>query len=294
MKKIKNIQKQEFLEIENIFIESCMNNTFGIAYPRCDKKGELLAEINLYEQNLEDCCYKIEIDNKIVGAFIFLYDTEWNTTYLGLVFNGEIDTTNYQNILSEIESLHNSKNVISCSPLKQNLGLTSALENNDWIKESSSIEMKFNLKQTIGSKHNSSEIKELKLDNEEHTKIIIANLLGKTQAWKIDFLKGINDLLKDGYQITYLEIDKIIVSVIVWIKIKDTNFSRIEYLSTEENHRKKGYAKSLLNEINSRCKKLKDENIFLSSSPEKVNVVKFYEKVGFEKSVESLNYVKNI
>ena len=294
MTTIKQIQKEEFVEIENVFMESCMNNSFGIAYPRCEEKGELLAELNLYEQSIEESCFKLEIKNKIVGAYIFLYDDEWNTTYLGLGFNQVISKENYKNIISEIEKLHSHKNEISCSPLKENENLTNALEENNWINKSQSLEMKFNLADALDFKNSIGKIKELNSESEKSTKEIIANLLGSTQAWNIDFVKGLNDLLKDEYQVTYLEVEKIIVSVIVWIKIKDTNFSRIEYISTDENQRKKGYAKILLNEINKRCKDLKDKNIFLSTSPDKTNVIKFYENVGFEKSVESLNYVLKI
>lgn len=298
MKKIELIKESEFGLIENIFIKSCKNNKSGIGYPRCDELGELKSEILLYEQQLINSCYKIILNDKIIGAFIFLFDDEMDTTYLGgpvfklnaFQYITQSDIVQFLDIIYHSHNGLKKKNKLLCCPLDENILLCNALTEKKWIRGGESLELKFELKNFKDTSIYKHLIKTLSLDSNKNDIVIVANLIGETHDWNKNFTKRIIELLNDGFTINYLCINSKIVSVIVWIDMKDTNFSRLDYMSTHKEHRKNGYANIPINYTLEVCKNRKKECVFLATSPSNINAIALYQKIGFVKNFKSVVY----
>lgn len=92
---------------------------------------------------------------------------------------------------------------------------------------------------------------------------------------------------KEEYQITALEADNEIVSVIGYMPMITLYYGRYIWvcdLVTDSKHRSKGYGEKLLKEIEERARKKGYEGIALSSAFHRVEAHRFYEeKMGFDK-----------
>ncbi|MEZ4928421.1 MAG: hypothetical protein R2777_00185 [Chitinophagales bacterium] len=129
-------------------------------------------------------------------------------------------------------------------------------------KGGESLELKFKLKNFKGTPMHKHLIKTLEVDSNENDIIEVANLIGENHDWNNNFTKRVIELLESGFTISYLYINSKIVSVIVWIDMKSTIFSRLDYISTHKEHRKNGYASMLINYTLETCKRKKMNTFF--------------------------------
>mgnify|MGYP000097240387 CR=1 FL=1 len=295
MVEIKNVS--DLNEIEEIFINSCKNNSLGIGYPRCDNKGELKAEIELYNQEILESSFKILKDDIIVGALIFLKDEAENTTYIGgPVFKEGVAISNVLDfVFDKVVQISNPNSNLICCPLDENIQLVNYLTNTNWFLDGESLEMKYSMiddSRTL--EQNDNICKRLEKETERATFDAVADLLGTTHNWNSNHQERVLELLADGFEINYISQAELIVSAIVWIDMKNTDFSRIDYVSTNVNSRRKGYAKKMVNTVILKNIKLKNNHIYLATSPNNTVAISFYKKMGFSKNLISLVYTKKM
>ena len=285
--KIKYNVKDHIEFINDIFNFINENNEYGIGYPRCDDFNELASEVQVYENTVDNSICLIFHEDKLIGFGGFLYTEGETSGYLiGPLLKKEYPTKeNIKEIINLIleNSNYKFKSLIGVC-LKENTVLNESYLESGLVHKSTQREMCFDIdKKERKVDYNIKELKNEEVANSEE----VFGILSKTFEWGED-RENFEELLRDEYKTAcvFNEENKI-VGLVVWAFLQDVSFSRLEYLVVDEEYRRRGIGKAMINYVINDSKDM--ENIYLSTGI-KNNAVNLYSKIGFYDTLVSNIY----
>ncbi|MBN4056470.1 GNAT family N-acetyltransferase [bacterium AH-315-K05] len=291
---LKHAKQDDCNFISEMIDYSNKNIKAELGYPRCDDLEELLAEIEVYENLLEESICIIYHNEKPIAIGGFLYTPGESDGYL----IGPIVLEKYyqkSNIIKMIDLMLNSKKNLLADirtvVSERNSLLHESLLENAWIYSERIREMRFDL-ENIKRSPVKYEITEVDVTGSVHIDTIF-KLFDKTFGWKGDFEK-MEELLGDSNKVACIA-DKTnsIIGVVAWSYLDDTNFSRLEYVAVEENQRRKGIGENLINHVINDGINNKMKHIYLSTDIDN-NAADLYGKIGFYDTIVSKVYKKRL
>lgn len=277
--------KEDKYFVEKMLEHSNVNRAYELGYPRCDNLKELIAEIELYENTLEESIYIIFYEEKPIGISGYLYTPNEGEGYIiGPIVNEEFNFQESMKIIISLvlENKMEMFNTLEAVVSHKNLILDKCYEELGWKYKKTSREMRYDIDGVKKEEGTWS----VNLIDKSDKKIVDGSfkLLDKAFRWNGNRDK-INELLTDEYKLACVlnERNKVI-GVVCWAYLEDINFSRLEYVVVGEKYRKKGIGQALINYIINDSIDNKVKYVYLSTniSNEAVNIYKssgFYDTV---------------
>lgn len=278
--------------INEILKYSNENCEMGIGYPRCNDLGELISEVQIYDNILNNSICIIYYEEKPIGIGGFLYtEGESEGYFIGpIVIKEYLNEENVENIINLIvESKKYNFEVLTGVCTDRNEILNKCYLNTGWKYKNTQREMCYDLDNAI---------KEVKWKVNEFSKDKVSecaeifNILDKAFNWDGN-RENYNELLRDEYKVACIqEDDEKIIGLVVWSYLKDVDFSRLEYIVVNDKYRKKGIGESMINYIINDSRGNEMENIYLSTGIDN-KASNLYSKTGFYDTVVSNVYERN-
>jgi len=268
------------------------NCELGIGYPRCDDLGELIAEVELYDNTLNNSICVIYDEEKPIAIGGWLYtEGESEGYFIGPIvikeyFNEE-NVKNIINLILESKKYHFVDLKGVCT--ESNKILNKCYKDIGWKYKNTCREMCYDLDNTI--KEVKWEVNEFSKDKVSECDDIF-NILDTTFNWNGN-RENYDELLRNGYNVgCILEGNEKIIGLVVWAYLKDVDFSRLEYIVVHENYRNKGIGESLINYVINDSEKKSVKKIYLSTEINN-KAANLYSKTGFYDTVVSNIYERN-
>ena len=254
-----------------------------IGYPYCDRPSELMAELKLYYEDVGKYVYLIYQEAEAIGYFVLLQTDDKSCFLAGPVrYDCREDVDFYD---SFFESLKTSARLesfrfYSICTINGNSELDVYLSKHS-VLASRNLEMVFDLnalENSLMDEVNDDNILNFVNPSTDYNGLL--KLFMSTH--NISNEAKLMELLNDGYELYYIKEEGVLKSLIVFVGLENTNFGRIDYLSTDPLYPKQGYAtwlvKYALREFGSR--KLK--KVYLSTDPTNTKAIALYQKLDFK------------
>ncbi|QAA32143.1 GNAT family N-acetyltransferase [Clostridium manihotivorum] len=289
--KVEYYTDKDYDFIDKLLKLSNENHHMGIGYPRCEDMKELISEVELYDNKLSESICVILDEDEPIGIGGFLYTEGENEAY----FVGPIlvdEYLNKENVMKAIKLILESKKYtfekLTGVCTDKNQALNGSYTAMGWQYKTTQREMQYDIDNTI------REVKwqVLELDKDEVSKNNeIFYILDKTFDWD-GARDNFNELLRDEYKVgCVLDNENNILGLVVWAYLDNVDFSRLEYLVVNENHRKKGIGEAMINHVINDSSKHNMKSIYLSTGISN-EAFKIYTKTGFYDTVVSNIYVR--
>ncbi|MBU3130745.1 GNAT family N-acetyltransferase [Clostridium tagluense] len=268
-----------------------------LGYPRCDNLGELLAEIELYENTLENSLFIISYDDKPIALGGYLYTEGDDEGYfIGPIIKEEY--YNKENIKAIINLILDVKKDV-LNEFKVNL--EAVLSKNNKLLNECYLELEWDYKRTVREMRYDidgvkKETLQWRITEFYKNDYIIMNdifkLLDKTFNWNGNHEK-INELLKEDYRVgCVFDKENNVLGVVCWAYLKEVDFSRLEYLVVKEQYRKNRIGEAMINHVINDSIDNKVTCIYLNTGINN-NAANLYKKTGFYDTVVSNIYGKS-
>lgn len=258
-------------------------------YPRCDDFSELIAEIELYDNNVENSLNAVFNDNQFVGIIGMLFEPGDDFGYLiGPIFKEEYHTEN--NIIKTVsaykENIKEQFKTIKTVVSENNNMYKAGIEKLNWKYLKTQREMCYDLDVNKTIRKNYL-IKGFSKDNHSDRNGIISIFKNSFNWSESD--KRENEIFEVGEIAVYRSMDNEILGAVNYCMVEGTNFSRVEYVAVDPLNRQKGIGADLVNYVLNESFERGKEKVYLSTDYES-KAVNLYERLGFYNTIASRIY----
>ncbi|WP_217164897.1 GNAT family N-acetyltransferase [Streptomyces sp. AC512_CC834] len=269
----------------------------GIGYPRCEDETELLAELALYDSSLEEFVHVVcDSEGAPVGFTGFLVSDTDDTTY---VFGPLLDEAHHDSrtaaaALRLLTAVPTGGRVLFNYVQEENTVLATALVDSGWRADSRQLEMRYAVQEAPApgtSGPGTPWIRAL-TDRDDAAFAAVSALLARQHHWSSDPVARLADYLDDGYQVAVAERDGQVAGCVLWIRVDDTDFARLDYLSVDEPHQRRSLGLALVRHTLEAVHAAEDiEYLYLNVDPLNETAHRLYLRCGFTDNVRIRKYV---
>ncbi len=268
----------------------------GIGYPRCADEHELMAELALYDNELERHLFIVcDAAGAAVGCTGFLVSATDAVCYLiGPLLHGAWRTVETaEHTLELVLAQRIAPGALVGYIEDENVILAEAMRRNGWHRGAAQLEMSCGIPATEAgclTVAGQPPIRQLSSSGDPGFPAA-AKMLGRHHDWSSDPQARLADYLDDGYQLAVAESAGNLAGCVVWIHVSGTDFGRLDYLSVSEEFRGRSYGTALTRHVLAEAARTHAiERIFLSVDPANEAARRVYRACGFEEGIASRQY----
>ncbi|MEV6278654.1 GNAT family N-acetyltransferase [Nocardia sp. NPDC051832] len=265
----------------------------GLGYPRCDDESELLAELALYGNKFEQHVFIVEdVDGTAIGFGGYLISDTDSACYL----IAPLLDRRYRTVDTATRAVEQLVAQPIAAPKQvsyleeSNLVLAEALLRAGWERGSAQLEMCCALSAANRGDMVSGYPVRTVESKSDPLFADIAEMLAEHHHWTSDPLIRLSDYVADGYQVSVIELD-VLAACALWIRVADTAFGRLDYLSVAEAWRGKSLGTALTKHVLAEAVAVGGiEKMYLSVDPGNEAARRVYRACGFVDGTVSRQY----
>lgn len=282
---LKNITQHDYNYISTMLDYSNKNNNLELGYPQCEDLNELIAEIESYENTIDDCLYIVYHKDVPIALVGYLYTPGKKDGYLygPIIIEEYCSKKNCKKIINLM--MNSKKNVfygLEALVSRNNELLDESFLELGWSYEGSQIGMCFdtdNVKKTL-VKHNIVEIDKNNFKDMES----VFKLLDNAFNWNGDHNRMdevLQDICKWG---CVFDKNNAVIGVVAWDYMDKVDFSGLEYVVVNKEYRRNGIGESMIRYVINDSIDNNMKHIFLSTDIDN-KAANLYKRIGFYNKV---------